>query len=95
MLKLEHLGFAVKNLADADQMYSRLFGTSPYKHETVESEFVTTSFFKIGDVKVELLEDPLDRAWYGAKDWVQNSSFSTWSISKDEWEASGKRKAKE
>ena len=44
-------------------------------------------------LKVELLEDPLDRAWYGAKDWVKNSSFSTWSISKDEWEASGKRKA--
>jgi methylmalonyl-CoA/ethylmalonyl-CoA epimerase len=56
MLKLEHLGFAVKNLADADQMYSRLLGTSPYKHETVDSELVTTSFFKIGDVKIELLE---------------------------------------
>jgi len=30
-------------------------GTSSYKRETVESEGVITSFFAIGDVKIELL----------------------------------------
>jgi len=56
MLKLEHLGFAVKNLSEADELYSRLLGTEPYKRETVPSEHVVTSFFKVGEVKFELLE---------------------------------------
>ena len=29
MLKLEHLGFAVKNLSEADELYGRLLGTGP------------------------------------------------------------------
>ncbi len=56
MLKLEHLGFAVKNLSEADELYGRLLGTEPYKRETVLSEHVVTSFFKVGEVKIELLE---------------------------------------
>jgi methylmalonyl-CoA/ethylmalonyl-CoA epimerase len=56
MLKLEHLGIAVKDLAQAERLYSALLGTNPYKQETVSSENVTTSFFKLGEVKLELLE---------------------------------------
>jgi methylmalonyl-CoA/ethylmalonyl-CoA epimerase len=56
MHKLEHLGFAVKNLSESNRLYTELLGTEPYKQETVSSENVTTSFFKVGDVKVELLE---------------------------------------
>ncbi len=56
MLKLEHLGIAVSNLAHAEKLYSTLLGSAAYKQETVSSEQVTTSFFKVGDVKVELLE---------------------------------------
>jgi methylmalonyl-CoA/ethylmalonyl-CoA epimerase len=56
MLKLEHLGIAVRSLAQAEKIYSALLGSAPYKQETVASEQVTTSFFKLGEVKVELLE---------------------------------------
>lgn len=56
MLKLEHLGFAVRNLSEADELYERLLGTGPYKREKVPSENVITSFFKVGEVKIELLE---------------------------------------
>ena len=56
MLKLEHLGIAVKDLSQAEQLYSNLLGSAPYKQETVPTEHVVTSFFKIGEVKVELLE---------------------------------------
>lgn len=56
MLKLEHLGIAVKDLAQAERLYSALLGSDPYKQETVSSENVTTSFFKLGEVKLELLE---------------------------------------
>lgn len=55
-MKVEHIGIAVKNLADSDQLFSRLLGQNPYKHEEVESEGVNTSFYQMGDSKVELLE---------------------------------------
>ena len=56
MIRVEHIGIAVKQLADADELYSRLLDTNPYKHETVETEGVTTSFFQMGETKIELLE---------------------------------------
>ena len=56
MQKIEHLGIAVKNLAEANETYSKLLGVKPYKQEGVESEGVLTSFFKIGESKIELLE---------------------------------------
>jgi methylmalonyl-CoA/ethylmalonyl-CoA epimerase len=56
MLKLEHLGFAVSNLEKAEELYTQLLGHTPYKHESVPSEKVTTSFFRVGTVKLELLE---------------------------------------
>ncbi|PCJ23344.1 MAG: methylmalonyl-CoA epimerase [Flavobacteriales bacterium] len=56
MNKIEHIGIAVKDLKIANEVYTKLFGTPPYKTETVESENVSTSFFKVGESKVELLE---------------------------------------
>ncbi|MBW2961597.1 methylmalonyl-CoA epimerase [Mesonia aestuariivivens] len=55
MKKIEHIGIAVKNLSEANALYSKLLGTEPYKEEAVESEGVITSFFKIGETKIELL----------------------------------------
>ncbi len=56
MKKIEHIGIAVKNIEQANTIYERLFGYAPYKTETIESEGVSTSFFKCGDSKIELLE---------------------------------------
>lgn len=56
MEKLEHIGIAVKNLKDANKLFARLLGKEHYKIEDVASEAVRTSFFQIGDVKIELLE---------------------------------------
>ena len=56
MKKIEHIGIAVKNLKDANELYSKLFNTKPYKQEAVESEHVNTSFFRVGPNKIELLE---------------------------------------
>lgn len=55
-MKLEHIGIAVKNLNNSNQLFEQLFGQSSYKVETVESENVSTSFFQVGESKVELLE---------------------------------------
>lgn len=54
--KIEHIGIAVKNLECANELYEKLLGEPPYKSEKVESEHVTTSFFKSGPNKIELLE---------------------------------------
>ena len=56
MDKIEHIGIAVKDLETANKIYTKLFGIPPYKTETVKSENVSTSFFKIGESKIELLE---------------------------------------
>jgi methylmalonyl-CoA/ethylmalonyl-CoA epimerase len=56
MLKIEHLGIAVKNLENSNLVFSKLLNVSPYKNEMVESESVNTSFFLLGDSKIELLE---------------------------------------
>ncbi len=56
MFKLEHIGIAVKNLKESNDLYEKLLGVGPYKNETVESEGVTTSFFQTENTKIELLE---------------------------------------
>ena len=55
MKKIEHIGIAVKNLEEANETYKKLIGGECYKTETVESEGVSTSFFKVGESKIELL----------------------------------------
>ncbi len=56
MIKIEHLGIAVKSLNDADPLFARLLGKDNYKTEEVEREGVKTSFYHIGESKIELLE---------------------------------------
>jgi methylmalonyl-CoA/ethylmalonyl-CoA epimerase len=56
MRKIEHLGLAVENLEQAIETYEKLLNTKCYKIEEVQSEFVRTAFFKIGESKIELLE---------------------------------------
>ena len=56
MNKIEHIGIAVKNIDEANAIYSKIFNQLPYKTEEVASEHVNTSFFKIGESKIELLE---------------------------------------
>ncbi len=56
MKKIEHLGIAVANLEEANEVFKRLFNRAHYKSESVEREGVTTSFFQVGESKIELLE---------------------------------------
>lgn len=56
LLKIEHIGIAVKDIANSNQLFTKLFGKEPYKTESVESEGVSTSFFMLGESKIELLE---------------------------------------
>jgi methylmalonyl-CoA/ethylmalonyl-CoA epimerase len=56
MNKIEHIGIAVKNLDEANKIYAALLGKEHYKVEDVVSESVKTSFFQVGESKIELLE---------------------------------------
>lgn len=56
MRKIEHIGIAVKDLNQADKIYESLLGVPSYKHEEVASESVTTSFFRVGPNKIELVQ---------------------------------------
>lgn len=54
--KIEHIGIAVKDINSSNDLFKKLFGISHYKTETVVSEGVSTSFFMLGETKIELLE---------------------------------------
>ncbi len=54
--KVEHIGIAVKNIKASNELFEKLFGKAHYKIEAVESEGVSTSFFQLGETKIELLE---------------------------------------
>jgi methylmalonyl-CoA/ethylmalonyl-CoA epimerase len=53
---VEHIGIAVKNLAQSIPLYERLLNSPCYKTESVDSEKVNTAFFLQNHTKIELLE---------------------------------------
>lgn len=55
-MKIEHLGIAVASLGASDSLFAKLLGKESYKNESVEREGVTTSFYEVGESKIELLE---------------------------------------
>ncbi len=55
MKKIEHIGIAVKDIDTSNAIFEKIFKKTPYKLEKVESEGVITSFFEIGNNKIELV----------------------------------------
>lgn len=56
MLKIEHIGIAVKSLSSSVPLFEKLLNSPCYKKEEVASENVNTAFFRKGETKIELLE---------------------------------------
>ncbi|WP_019988477.1 methylmalonyl-CoA epimerase [Rudanella lutea] len=56
LTNVEHIGIAVRSLTQSNELFQKLLNVAPYKAETVESENVTTSFFRVNQTKIELLE---------------------------------------
>lgn len=56
MLRVEHIGIAVKELSVSIPLFEKLLNASCYKQEVVDSEQVQTAFFRQGETKIELLE---------------------------------------
>ncbi len=55
MLKVDHIGIAVKNLPESIELFEKLLATPCYKTEEVVLENVQTAFFKKGTTKIELV----------------------------------------
>jgi methylmalonyl-CoA/ethylmalonyl-CoA epimerase len=53
---IEHIGIAVKDLKRSIEFYENTFGLKCYLLEVVEDQKVNVAFFRIGEVKIELLE---------------------------------------
>ena len=56
MLKVEHIGIAVRSLQTSIPLFEKILDTAAYKTEAVASENVVTAFFQKGETKIELLE---------------------------------------
>lgn len=54
--KLEHIGIAVSSLDEAIPYWENVLGLKCYNIEEVADQKVRTAFFKVGDIKIELLE---------------------------------------
>jgi len=57
MRKIDHIGIAVKDLKSTTKIFEKIFNTKTSSIEIVESENIKTTFLKIGESKIELLED--------------------------------------
>ncbi len=53
---IEHIGIAVKDLEVAIPLWEKLLGVKCYNIEEVAEQKVKTAFFKVGEVKIELLQ---------------------------------------
>ena len=53
---IEHLGIAVQSIEEALPYFKEVLGLECYAVEVVEDQKVRTAFFKVGEVKIELLE---------------------------------------
>ena len=53
---VEHIGIAVNDLKEAIRYYETILGLTCYSIEEVPDQKVRTAFFKIGEIKLELLE---------------------------------------
>ena len=56
VLKVDHIGVAVKSIDTAKKLFSGFLGLSHAGSETVAEQKVITAFFPVGDTEVELLE---------------------------------------
>ena len=60
LLKLDHIGIAVKNLDETLKFYSDVLGLECQGTEVVEEQKVKVAFWPIGDTELELLESTTD-----------------------------------
>ena len=88
MKKIEHIGIAVEDMAKAEKIFSTIFGKNAYKWEEVILESVKTTFFKIGESKIELVsatntESPIAKFLEKNREGMHHIAFAVEDIEKE------------
>ena len=88
MKKIEHIGVAVADIEKAEKIFSTIFQQAPYKSEKVVSESVKTTFFKVGESKLELLSatnnnSPITKFLSKNKEGMHHIAFAVEDIEKE------------
>ena len=88
MQKIEHIGIAVGDIEASNKLFAKIFGKDSYKSEKVTSEGVITSFFQIGESKIELVaatndKSPISKYLSNNKEGVHHISFAVNDIEKE------------
>tara|TARA_Y100000766_G_C18844097_1_gene574755 strand:+ start:697 stop:1098 length:402 start_codon:yes stop_codon:yes gene_type:complete len=88
MKKIEHIGIAVNDIKKSNALFSKIFGKENFKTEVINSEGVATSFFKIGDSKIELVaatssDSPIKKYLSKNKEGVHHIAFYIDDIQKE------------
>jgi len=55
-MKIDHIGIAVRSLADSVKVYEDIMGLKVSGYETVEDQGVNLAMIPVGDSRIELLE---------------------------------------
>jgi len=88
MRKIEHIGIAVKNIEESNKVFAKIFGKENYRLEIVESEGVVTSFFQVGENKIELvsatkLDSPIAKYLDKNREGMHHIAFDVEDIEKE------------
>ena len=88
MRKIEHIGIAVKDIEASNKVFATIFGKENYKAEKVELEGVITSFFQIGESKIELvaatnLDSPITKYLEKNRESMHHIAFDVEDIEKE------------
>tara|TARA_B110000902_G_scaffold46898_1_gene53192 strand:- start:1632 stop:2033 length:402 start_codon:yes stop_codon:yes gene_type:complete len=88
MRKIEHIGIAVSDIDASNKVFQKIFGKASYKSEKVESEGVVTSFFQIGENKIELvsatnIDSPISKYLSKNKESMHHIAFDVENIEKE------------
>ena len=88
MQKIEHIGIAVGDIEASNKLFAKIFGKDSYKSEKVTSEGVITSFFQIGESKIELVaatneDSSISKYLSNNKEGMHHISFAVNDIEKE------------
>ena len=88
MRKIEHIGIAVQDIEESNKVFSKIFGKENYKSEIIESEGVVTSFFQVGENKLELvsatnLDSPIAKYLQKNREGMHHIAFDVDDIEKE------------
>ncbi len=88
MRKIEHIGIAVRDIEASNKVFAKIFGKNNYKSEVIVSEGVVTSFFQVGENKIELVaatnsDSPIAKYLAKNREGLHHISFDVEDIEKE------------